>query len=86
MDITVNPDSNRPLLIMETADGRRSVLRRFGGANRCKSYPQRPVGLSDGGQIIPQTTEVIPWGEAMYLWGEAMRLQVIPWGEAIKNY
>jgi hypothetical protein len=22
----------------------------------------------------------------MYLWGDAMRLQVIPWGKAMENY
>lgn len=33
-----------------------------------------------------QGTTAIPRGEAMGLWGEAMRLQVIPWGEAIENY
>jgi hypothetical protein len=38
------------------------------------------------GSLHPQTIGAISWGEAMHLWGEAMRLRAIPWGEAIKNY
>lgn len=34
----------------------------------------------------PQAAKLIPWGEAMTSWGEAMRLRFFPWGEAIENY
>ncbi len=35
---------------------------------------------------FPPPRKLIPWGEAMDLWGEAMRIDFIPWGEAMENY
>lgn len=56
------------------------------GANRKAGYPPRVRGEKRWSVPCPHGLKVIQWGEAMRLWGEAMRLRLIPWGEAIENY
>jgi hypothetical protein len=54
-------------------------------ATRIKVTHSGPWGEAIGPACAPDKGVTL-WGEAIGLWGEAMRLHPLPWGKAIENY